>query len=149
MYLLTRKLVSSDKISTTATLDFDTRLKSRACINLNNGSVAGLHLERGSLLRGGDILSDDSGQFVVNILAAPEHVSFALCEDPLKLSIACYHLGNRHVSLQIEAGRVTYLHDHVLDKMLIGLGLIVGEDNIPFEPVSGAYETGSRHHHQH
>lgn len=147
MYLLTRKIVSASKVNASATLDFDTRLKSRVRITLDDGSEAGLQLERGILLRGGDLLSDDSGEFVVRVHAAPESVSIALCGDPLKLAIACYHLGNRHVPLQIESGRVAYLHDHVLDDMLIGLGLIVGRDNQPFEPVSGAYESGSHHHH--
>lgn len=148
MYLLTKKVANTDKIDAIATLDFDTRVKSRARISLDNSSEAGLYLERGTLLRGGDILSDDSGKFVVLIKAASEKVSIALCVDPLKLAIACYHLGNRHVPLQIESGRILYLHDHVLDNMLIGLNLIVGLDNLPFEPVSGAYETGL-YHNQH
>ncbi|RLM08904.1 urease accessory protein UreE [Gibbsiella quercinecans] len=154
MLFLTRKLAAGANVNATARLDFDTRLKSRARITLDDGREAGLQLERGSMLRGGDILCDDSGEHVVRIEAAPETVSVARCGDPLKLAIACYHLGNRHVPLQIEAGRVAYLHDHVLDDMLIGLGLIVNSEQAPFEPVPGAYETGSHthshsHHHHH
>nr|MBA2814031.1 putative Urease accessory protein UreE [Candidatus Pantoea persica] len=85
----------------------------------------------------------------MRIQSAPELVSIVLCGDAHKLVVACYHLGNRHVPLQIEPGRVAYLHDHVLDEMLIGLGLIVGREQAPFEPVSGAYETASHHSHPH
>ena len=66
---------------------------------------------------------------------------------------ACYHLGNRHVALQINPGRIQYLHDHVLDDMLIGLGLSVQVENIPFEPEAGAYgsniSSGHDHGHHH
>lgn len=149
MFFLTRKAAATAQANASATLDFDTRLKSRARIQLDDGREAGLALERGTLLRGGDLLSDDSGEMVVRIQAAPELVSIALCGDAHKLAVACYHLGNRHVPLQIEPGRVAYLHDHVLDEMLIGLGLIVGREQAPFEPVSGAYETASHHSHHH
>ncbi|MFS2225787.1 urease accessory protein UreE [Pantoea sp. B65] len=149
MLFLTRKITAAARVNASATLDYATRLKSRARIQLDDGSEAGLALERGSLLRGGDILSDDSGEFVVRIVAAAEKLSIALCGDPLRLAIACYHLGNRHVPLQIEAGRVAWLHDHVLDDMLIGLGLIVGSELAPFEPVAGAYETAGHHLHSH
>jgi len=60
---------------------------------------------------------------VVQVIAAPETVSTVYCSDPLQLARACYHLGNRHVPLQIAAGFVRYQHDHVLDDMLRGFGL--------------------------
>ena len=81
---------------------------------------------------------------VVKIAAAAEKVSTASCSDQFLLSRACYHLGNRHVALQIGPGWVRYLEDHVLDEMVNGLGLEVVNEHAQFEPESGAY---SGHHH--
>ena len=66
--------------------------------------------------------------------------------DPQLLARAAYHLGNRHVALQVRAGVLCFLHDHVLDDMLRGLGLQVRVENLPFEPEGGAY---ARHEHAH
>lgn len=82
-------------------------------------------LERGHLLRGGELLADTEGSQVIRVLAAPEAVSTVRCADPHLLARAAYHLGNRHVPLQIEPGLLRYQHDHVLDDMLRGLGLNV------------------------
>ena len=60
---------------------------------------------------------------------------------------ACYHLGNRHVPLQITQYWVRYAHDHVLDAMIRDLGLLVDHEEAPFEPESGAYSGGGHHHH--
>lgn len=132
----------------TATLDYQTRTKSRARITLSDGQEAGLMLERGKLLRDGDVLSDETGTVRVRIVAANEEVSQLSTDDALALATACYHLGNRHVPLQIEQGRLAYQHDHVLDEMVRGLGLAVQVVSAPFEPVSGAYEGGG-HSHSH
>jgi urease accessory protein len=62
----------------------------------------------------------------------------------------CYHLGNRHVPLQIAATWVRYQHDHVLDDMVLGLGLEVEVEKAPFEPEAGAYQSAAvGHHHSH
>ena len=82
------------------------------------------------------------------IRAAAETVSEVRCNDPLQLARACYHLGNRHVPLQIEAGLLRYQHDHVLNEMVQGLGLEVSVRQAPFEPEPGAYG-GSTHGHSH
>jgi urease accessory protein len=63
------------------------------------------------------------------------------------LARACYHLGNRHVALQIEPGRLCWLRDHVLDAMVVGLGLRVTQIDAPFEPEPGAYGGGQGHGH--
>ena len=60
-------------------------------------------------------------------------------DHELKLARAAYHLGNRHVSVQIGAGWLRFLHDHVLDDMVRGLGLVVTLDTQSFEPEAGAY----------
>jgi urease accessory protein len=107
----------------------------------------GLFLPRGLTLRNGDLLQSDDG-LVVRIEAAPEPVSTVRSHDALALARVCYHLGNRHVPLQVEAGWVRYLHDHVLDDMVRGLGLEVIFEQAPFEPEAGAYQGGS-HGHSH
>ena len=103
-------------------------------------------LERGHLLRGGELLCDTDGGHVVRVLAAPEAVSTVRCDDPHLLARAAYHLGNRHVPLQIEPGLLRYQHDHVLDDMLRGLGLNVDTEQAPFEPEAGAYQSAPHSH---
>ncbi|MOA31878.1 Urease accessory protein UreE [compost metagenome] len=85
---------------------------------------------------------------MVQVIAASETVSTMHCCDPLQLARACYHLGNRHVPLQIAADFVRYQHDHVLDDMLRGFGLEVQLEQAPFEPEAGAYQSGG-HSHSH
>jgi len=131
----------------TLTLTFDQRIKSRLKVELDNGEAAGLFLPRGSVLLQGQKILADSGE-VVEIRAADEAVSTVRVDDPLLLARACYHLGNRHVALQIEPGFIRYQHDHVLDDMLRGLGLGVESERAPFEPEAGAYD-GGRHSHSH
>ncbi len=94
--------------------------------------------ERGTILREGDLLLADDGR-AVRVVAAPEMVSTVSAEDPLTLMRAAYHLGNRHVPLQIGEGWLRYQHDHVLDDMVRGLGLSVRVEEAPFEPEAGAY----------
>lgn len=119
-------------------LPFELRQKSRLRTALSTGEEVGLNLDRGYILRGGDQLLADDGR-VVEIIASPEQVSVVTSNDPLQLARAAYHLGNRHVSVQIGPGWLRYLHDHVLDEMVIGLGLPVAIDTLPFEPEAGAY----------
>lgn len=131
--LLDRRLPQAQLV-----LPFELRQRSRLRTTLSSGEEVGLNLERGYILRGGDLLLADDGR-VIEIIAAPETVSVATSNDPLQLARAAYHLGNRHVSVQIGAGWLRYLHDHVLDDMVRGLGLPVTTDTLPFEPEAGAY----------
>jgi len=119
-------------------LPFQLRNKSRLRTTLENGEEVGLILERGSILRGGDLLLADDGR-VVEVVAEPESVSTVHSTEAVSLCRATYHLGNRHVALQIGAGWVRYQHDHVLDEMVRGLGLTVTVEQAPFEPEAGAY----------
>ncbi len=120
------------------TLCYESRSKSRLLAKLDDGADVGLFLERGRVLRGGDVLTGPEGLAVL-VRAAPEAVSVARSGDGLLLARACYHLGNRHVALQIAAGELRYLADPVLDGMVRGLGLAVQQETAPFEPESGAY----------
>jgi len=130
----------------TLTLPFELRQKSRLKATLDNGTDIGLMLPRGGLLRGGDVLRAEDGT-LVKIIAAAESVSKVTHEDPLMRARACYHLGNRHVPLQITQHYLCYTHDHVLDEMVIGLGLNVECVMAPFEPEAGAYGGGHKHSH--
>jgi urease accessory protein len=129
-------------------LPFDLRCRSRFRARLVSGEEVGVILERGYTLRGGDLLLADDGR-VVEITAAQETVSGVRSSDPQRLARAAYHLGNRHVSLQIGDGWLRYRHDHVLDEMVRGLGLPVVVEEAPFEPESGAYQGGGHAHDHH
>jgi len=100
-------------------------------------------LPRGTVLEHGDRLLTDEGDSY-EVVAANESLSVATTEDPLLLARAAYHLGNRHVPLEIGIGRLAYQHDHVLDDMVRRLGLTLAYENARFEPESGAY--GHSHH---
>ncbi|HAT1609781.1 TPA: urease accessory protein UreE [Raoultella planticola] len=148
MLYLTQRVDSPDKLTASLTLPIDVRVKSRIKVTLNDGREAGLLLPRGLLLRGGDVLSNEDGSEFVQIIAADEGVSVVHCDDPFTLAKACYHLGNRHVPLQIMPGELRYHHDHVLDDMLRQFGLEVTFAHLPFEPEAGAYASES-HGHSH
>ncbi|HPQ94390.1 MAG: urease accessory protein UreE [Thiothrix sp.] len=128
------------------TLPYERRIISRQRVTLDNGADAGLFLPRGTVLHEGDCLQTASGE-IVQVRAASETVSSLYCADPVLLARAAYHLGNRHVPLQIATGMIRYQHDHVLDDMLHGLGLRVTVEQAPFEPEPGAYRSGHGHSH--
>lgn len=139
MLTITRKLpASTTPAGVKLVLPFQLRNKSRLRTALDTGEEVGLILERGSILRGGDLLLAEDGR-VVEVVAEPETVSTVRASEPLALCRASYHLGNRHVALQIGPGWVRYQHDHVLDEMVRGLGLAVTVEQAPFEPEAGAY----------
>ena len=138
-------------------LTLEQRVKARQRVTLKNGGTAGLYIQRGSVLHDGDLIQANNGE-VICIRAADESVSTVQFEDPLSMAKACYHLGNRHVALQINELMVRYQHDHVLDDMLISMGLKPMHEMAPFEPESGAYgehghakphSHGGEHNHSH
>lgn len=129
-------------------LPFDLRQKSRFRATLTDGREVGVFLERGRILRGGDVLRAESGALVV-VEAADEAVSTVRTDDARQFARVCYHLGNRHVPLQIGDGFARYRHDHVLDAMVAGLGLQAFCEQQPFEPEAGAYGGGYSHAHAH
>jgi len=106
-------------------------------------------IERGTALRHGDRLASADGSLVVEVHAEPELLSIASSDDARLLTRAAYHLGNRHVALQIEPQRLAYLHDHVLDGMVRELGLKVEALRAPFEPELGGYAGAAESHHHH
>jgi len=141
MLHITERIADPIPCNTSLTLPFDLRQKSRQRVQLDDGREAALILPRGVVLRGGDSLRADDGELIA-VRAAVEAVSTASSGDARLLARAAYHLGNRHVPVQIGAGWLRYGRDHVLDDMLHGLGLEVRHEESPFEPESGAYQHG-------
>jgi len=126
-------------------LPFETRCKSRLRTKLASGEECGLFLERGTVLQGGDKLKANDGT-IIEVVAAPEALMQASSDDPLKLARAAYHLGNRHVVVQILPGKLRFPRDHVLGEMVAGLDVELTDINAPFEPESGAYGWNSGGH---
>ena len=125
-------------------LTFEQRKKSRHLAKTQCGKEVGWFLERGIVLKHGDTLKCKDGTYV-KVVAAEEAVSDVSCDDLLLLMRAAYHLGNRHVPLQVDKDFLRYQTDHVLDEMVEGLGLTVSHRMKAFNPESGAYSGG--HHH--
>jgi urease accessory protein len=144
MRKILEKVAASLPALVAVTLEHSDRQKSRGLLRLDDGSEAALLLERGSSLQHGDRLLADDG-VIVQVEAALEGLSVVTARDPLELARAAYHLGNRHIAVQIDALRLAYLHDHVLDDMIRELGFQVSFAAERFEPESGAYGHGHAH----
>ena len=152
MLILNRRsdLPASDRVA----LAYDERKRSRLRVTLASGTEAGIFLERGDHLHGGDRLVAEDGSVVVEIVAAPEQLLEAHAATPLLFARAAYHLGNRHVPVHIipdrdagQGGRLRLQTDHVLGAMLCGLGCDVAQTLAPFEPEAGAYGSHGGHRH--
>ena len=137
--------------SDSVALAYDERKRSRLKVTLASGAEAGIFLERGDHLHGGDKLAAEDGSTIVEILAAPEKLIEAVADSPLLFARAAYHLGNRHVPVQIlpseSGGKLRFQTDHVLADMARGLGCAISETEAPFQPESGAYGAHGGHHH--
>lgn len=151
MIHLTERIALAGHIDDTLELPFDQRQKSRLRVKLASGQEAALFLTRGIILRGGDLLKSEDGAdgkpIVVQVIAAQEPVYNVIAPSLRELMCAAYHLGNRHVPLQIGDGWLRLEQDYVLKDMLLGLGMQVAETFAPFEPEAGAYGGGHRHGH--
>ncbi len=141
MLEITEILDQAQPADAVLTLPFGDRQRSRLRTQLDGGEEVGLMLPRGHVLRDGDCLRASDGR-IIAVSAAVEAVSTAYADDAQLLARAAYHLGNRHMPLQVGAGWLRYRHDHVLDDMVKGLGLKVQTEQAPFEPESGAYHVG-------
>ena len=104
-----------------------------------------LQLPRGAALQPGEGLSTASGDRLVRVEAAPEALLLVRSPDPLALLQAAYHLGNRHVAMELHPGELRILEDSVLADLLRQRGLAVERVEAPFEPEAGAYAGGHSH----
>ncbi len=143
MMLCHRRADPSAAATETLVLPFESRRKSRLRTLLASGEELGYLLPPGSVLRQGDKLLGEDGR-VVEVVAAEEPLLEVRAADATQLARAAYHLGNRHVAVQVGEGFLRLAPDHVLQAMLAGLGCQVTEVAAPFEPEQGAY---GHHHH--
>ena len=132
-------------------LDWDVRQKSRFAATDSQGRAIGVFLPRGTLLRGGDVLVAEDGS-LIRVIAAPQTVlritPCAVHGSPFDLTRAAYHLGNRHVPIELTPEHLQIEPDHVLADMLRAMHLTVVELQAPFEPEGGAYAAHGHGHHQ-
>ncbi|WP_431095364.1 urease accessory protein UreE [Polaromonas aquatica] len=141
------------KRASTVELDWDVRQKSRFDATDSLGRQLGVFLPRGTLVRGGDVLVAEDGS-MVKVIAAPQEVlRITACTahgSPFDLTRAAYHLGNRHVPIELKPDHLKIEPDHVLADMLRAMHLIVNEVEEAFEPEGGAYSAGGHSHgHDH
>lgn len=129
-------------------LDHLQREKSRLRTQTLHGHEARIILDRGKPLRPGDILLSRCGQ-QLRVQGAKEPVITASCGDWAQFSRACYHLGNRHVRIQMGERWLRITPDHVLEALLRSFGLNICHENAVFNPEPGAYDNtgGERHTH--
>lgn len=125
-------------------LPFELRQKRWLFTALVSGEEVVVKLPRGATLRGGDLLLALDGR-VIEVIAAVERVVHVECATARALAQAAYHLGNRHVALQIGDGFLRCGENHVLEEMLRGLGAKLTIIDAPFEPESGAYSGAHSH----
>jgi urease accessory protein len=142
-------------------LDWDTRQKSRFEALDSTGRRIGVFLPRGRIVRGGDVLVAEDGSLIVvaaldqPILVATASAATGAAAGALALAKAAYHLGNRHVPLEVRGDRLVLEPDHVLAELIERLGLVVETTRGPFEPEAGAYDGAGaghdspRHAHDH
>jgi len=125
-------------VNITLSLTAEERTRSRHKFILVDGQEVFLRLARGTVLHDSDILTDETESIYMRIIAKPEPVLTVLAEIPLLLR-AAYHLGNRHVPVEITSTYLRLSPDAVLAAMLIQLGLEIKEEILPFQPELGAY----------
>jgi len=141
------------KRAATVELDWDVRQKSRFDTIDSQGRRIGVFLPRGTAVRGGDVLVAEDGS-LIKVVAAPQPVLVIThCTQhgtPFDLTRAAYHLGNRHVPIELKPDHLKIEPDHVLAAMLRSMHLIVREADEAFEPEGGAYGAhGGAHGHDH
>jgi len=141
------------KRAPTVERDWDVRQKSRFDATDSAGRQIGVFLPRGTVVRGGDVLVVEDGS-LVRVLAAPQSVlHISHCTEhgtPFDLVRAAYHLGNRHVPIELKPDHLKIEPDHVLADLLRAMHLIVSDESGAFEPEAGAYAEGSHaHDHDH
>lgn len=131
-------------VADTLSLDYEDRTRGRLRTVTDGGVEAGLFLERGKVLHHGDVLRAEDGT-LVGVRSRAEAVVTARGADWPGFARACYHLGNRHVAMEIGELVLRFKPDHVLEDLARRLGLETSAEEAPFEPESGAY--GGGHHH--
>jgi urease accessory protein len=139
------------KRAATVELDWDVRQKSRFDATDSQGRALGIFLPRGTLVRGGDVLVAEDGSLVRVIAAAQPVLVITACAthgSAFDLTRAAYHLGNRHVPIELQPDHLKIEPDHVLADLLRAMHLTVREASEAFEPEGGAYSSAGHSHAQ-
>jgi len=141
MLTFTQRLAANSAAVVSFTLDLtaEERTKSRHRFETTSGQTLYLRLPRGTMLQNGDLLRSETDSSLVRVIAKPEPVLSVSSPTPLLLLRAAYHLGNRHVPVELAATYLRLSPDPVLRKMLEQLGMHVQEAVLPFQPEMGAY----------
>jgi urease accessory protein len=141
--------VSADQISATLSLPFDLRSRSRLRALLSTGEDVAITLPRGSMMRDGAVIASSDRGFLVKVQAATEELLEVRADDAFGLLRAAYHLGNRHVQLQVLPNCLRLPYDYVLAEMVERMGAKALKVQAPFDPEPGAYSAGGHHGHDH
>ena len=151
MLTLTRRLPAHEdaEVILSLALTAEERTRSRHHFQHPDGSSVYLHLPRGTVLRDGDLLQTEGGDRLIRIIAKPEPVLTVTANTPLDLLRAAYHLGNRHVPVEVTVAYLRLSPDSVLEHLLHHLGVDVKSETVPFHPESGAYDHSHSQTHTH
>ena len=138
--IFTRRLAESTSVVVESTLylNAEERTRSRYRRETPEGNTITLRLPRGTVLKDGDLLQAETGK-IIRIVAQPEPVLTVTGKTPLDLLRAAYHLGNRHVSLEVAPTYLRLSPDSVLQSMLENLGVEITAEVVPFHPEIGVY----------
>ena len=128
-------------------IDFDRRHRRRIVLVCQSGSPLLVDLPQAVRLRAGDGLAIEGGG-VVHVLARAEALLDIHAHDTAALVRIVWHLGNRHLPMQMLGAHIRIRTDHVIAEMVRGLGGHVTEVSAPFDPEAGAYAAGHHHHHE-
>lgn len=126
-------------------LNHEQRDRGRLRLTSESGEEVRVFLDRGKPLLVGEYLKASCGRYV-KVEGAQESVAHASCDDWHTFARACYHLGNRHTKMEVGERWLRIKPDHVLEEMLVQLGLVVSHEEAVFVPESGAYSHGHHHH---
>jgi urease accessory protein len=132
----------------TVTLAYDERHRRRLQLASDAGEPFLLDLPRADVLEEGDGIALSDGSWLA-VKAAPEALIEVTAPNPTLLTRLAWHLGNRHLPVQVEAARILIREDHVIADMLAGLGARLRPLRAPFTPEHGAYHASQPHHHDH
>ena len=134
-----------EQVDSVVVLNHEQRDRGRLRLTSDNGEEVRVFLDRGKPLLVGEYLKTTCGRYV-KVEGAEENVAHASCDDWHTFARACYHLGNRHTKMEVGELWLRIKPDHVLEEMLVQLGLVVSHEEAVFVPESGAYSNGHHHH---
>ena len=146
--IILRKLSKGLASSESVTLNYDNRYRRRIAMKTDGGKDFLLDLAKTTELRSGDLIELEDGRFI-EVKAASEKLMKATSDEPLLILKAAWHIGNRHLSCEIQMDNLILRFDHVILQMLENLGLTLEVINQPFNPEGGAYGDTRTTGHQH